>query len=171
MLDRSPPDWVKEKIEDGQRLRGWITNSYAQVEFLLGDLIIRCRQFPEYSKHTASIPYGGADRAKKVAAILRNSGPLDLFADELSNLLIAFETQHETRNLLAHGFAHFVRNAADECWFDFRKLHRSKERSDGLIIRHFTLDEMESEKAETVKIAQTALILFRDIHSYFRWNE
>ena len=26
-------------IEEGQRLRGWITNAYAQIEFQLGDLI------------------------------------------------------------------------------------------------------------------------------------
>jgi hypothetical protein len=29
---------METDIEDGQTLRGWITNAYPQIEFLLGDL-------------------------------------------------------------------------------------------------------------------------------------
>jgi hypothetical protein len=42
----TPPQGWEDAINEGQRLRGWIANSYAQIEYLLGDLILRCRAFP-----------------------------------------------------------------------------------------------------------------------------
>lgn len=167
----TPPDWIKDAVEEGQRLRGWITNGYAQIEFLLGDLILRCREFPDYAEKVASIPYGGKDRAKRVLSLLSSPGPLDFYAAELSNVILAFDKQHETRNLLAHGFAQFMYNSKNECWFDFRKLHRDRTIDNGLMVRQFTLSELEQEKQETALIAQTAMMLFRDIHSHFGWNK
>jgi hypothetical protein len=166
-----PAIWIKEAIEESQRLRGWITNGYAQIEFLLGDLILRCREFPAYAENTVSIPYGGKDRAKRVLLLLANSGPLDVFAAELNNVIIAFDRQHENRNLLAHGFSQFMYNSKKECWLDFRKLHRDKTVDNGLLVKQFTLSDLKQEKEETALIAQTAMVLFRDIHSYFGWNK
>jgi hypothetical protein len=55
---------LRADIEEGQRLRGWITNAYAQIEFLLGDLILRCREFPEYAGDTATFTHSAPKRVR-----------------------------------------------------------------------------------------------------------
>jgi hypothetical protein len=35
------PEHVMITLEEAQRLRGWITNGYAQVEYLLNDVIVK----------------------------------------------------------------------------------------------------------------------------------
>ena len=56
---------AKADLEEAQRLRGWIANSYAQIEFALGDLILRCREFETYKDMTKSLPHGAPDRVKE----------------------------------------------------------------------------------------------------------
>jgi len=94
----------KADIEEGQRLRGWITNAYAQIEFLLGDLILRCREFPEYAVETATFTHSAPKRVRQVRQMLEKQGALTPFAPELTSIIDRFEKKHETRNLLAHGF-------------------------------------------------------------------
>ena len=55
-------------IEEATHQRGWISNSYAQVEFLLGDLIIRCREFAQYAEQTAAFTHSAPKRVSKVRA-------------------------------------------------------------------------------------------------------
>jgi hypothetical protein len=98
----------KKDIEEGQRLRGWIANAYAQIEFLLGDLLLRCREFPEYAAETASFTHSAPKRVRQVRKMLEKEGRLTSFAAELTSIIDRFEERHETRNLLAHGFCEYL---------------------------------------------------------------
>ena len=55
---------IRNELEEGQRLRGWIVNAYAQVEYLLGDLILRCRAFPEYEEQTRTFTHSAPTRGE-----------------------------------------------------------------------------------------------------------
>lgn len=170
------PDAVKAEIDEGQRLRGWIANSYAQIEYLLGDLIFRCRAFSEYNLHTKTMPHDANSRVKKIRAILRACGPLDLFAESLTIILDRFEQGHETRNLLVHGFCTYLRTPSGDTALQFEKWHRQpsqddvSRRDDVRLKRQFRLSTMRNEMDSFVELADDAVRLIREIHQHFGWT-
>jgi hypothetical protein len=167
-MDAVRPEWI-EAVEDGQRLRGWIANAYAQIEYLLGDLIIRCRVFPDYASLTKTFTHSASKRAEKVRKMAIAAGPLAPFARDLLSILDRFEAQHETRNLLAHGFCEFLYTNAGEIGFRFRKFHRQPDRDDARLVRTFTPEAMQAEAVSSIALSQEALSLFSQLHNHFGW--
>lgn len=98
---------IRAIIEQAMHHRGWIANSYAQFEYLLGDLIGRCREFPEYFAHTQTVSHSAAKRIRKVHAMLALGGPLEPFGADLSAAMDVIEANDQIRNLLSHGFCTF----------------------------------------------------------------
>ncbi len=164
---------IIETIEQATGHRGWISNSYAQVEFLLGDLIMRCRQFPEYAEFTATISHSAPTRVSKVRSMLRVEGPLDPYRSEMTAVLDAFEGNHEVRNLLAHGFCEFHYTPTGDAGLVFRKFERGgksdNNQADTLITKTFRLVDMHYHREQFVAQAQQALELFAKIHSDLGW--
>jgi hypothetical protein len=157
-------------IEEGPRLRGWITNAYAQIEFLLGDLILRCRAFPEYGAETATFTHSAPKRARQVRRMLQKSGVLEPFAAELTSIIDRFEERHETRNLLAHGFCEYLCTPAGDAGLQFQKWHRQEDRDDARLIRCFRLPDLEAEQESLVALSDEALHLFMRMHRHFGWK-
>ncbi len=172
MSDHVPPSIspsIMADIEEGQNLRGWIANAYAQIEYLLGDLIFRCRAFPEYTDETATFPHGAPKRVKKIRQIIRKSGPLSPYAAALNSIMERFEKGHETRNLLAHGFCEYLYTSTGDAGFQFKKWDRQPDRDDALLIRRFRLSDLHAEREVFVALSQDALALFIRIHMDFGW--
>ena len=151
-------------IEEGQRLRGWIANAYAQIEFFLGDVIVRSLVLPEYQDIGEVLPHGSPDRIKRVRRIMERDGFFSDYRDELSAVVDEFENHHETRNLLAHGFCEFLYTDDGDCGFQFRKWHRVPDRQDAILMKTFRLIDLEYEKTIIVELSQRALHLFFAIH-------
>lgn len=161
----------KADIQEGQRFRGWIANAYAQIEFLLGDLIVRCREFPEYDTDTKKkLTHSAAKRVRLVRSILEKPGPLSPFAAELISIVDRFEERHETRNLLAHGFCTYLHTSSGDAAFEFKKWHRQDDRNDTKLIRTFRLSDLKSERENFVSLSQEALQLFKRMHQHFGWK-
>lgn len=162
-------------IEEGMRLRGWIANSYAQIEYLLGDLIGRCREFPEYLPHTQTVTHSAARRIKKVRSMVALGGPLEPFGADLVALMDAFEQHDEIRNLLAHGFCTFHYTPTGDAGLMFRKFDRdaATETDDdfALIERTFRLADLQYHREQFVAQADEALRLFGTIHYAFGWSD
>ncbi|HSM53239.1 MAG TPA: hypothetical protein VK839_03580, partial [Erythrobacter sp.] len=95
---------LKDAIEEGQRLRGWIANGYSQAEYLFGDLIIRSHGLPEYEAIKGRLPHRPERRIQKVRQILEIEGYFSQHKEEIDWLLAAFEHHQDVRHLLAHGF-------------------------------------------------------------------
>jgi ADP-ribose pyrophosphatase YjhB (NUDIX family) len=166
-----PIEVFKADIEEGQRLRGWIANAYAQIEFLLGDLIVRCREFPEYDTDAKrNLTHSAAKRVRLVRSMLEKSGPLSPFAEELLSIVDRFEERHETRNLLAHGFFVYLHTPSGDAGFQFKKWHRQDDGDDKQLIRTFRLSDLKSERENFVSLSQEALQLFRRMHQHFGWE-
>lgn len=165
---------IEAIIEEATHHRGWISNSYAQVEYLLGDLIIRCRQFPEYEDQTATFTHSSPKRVAKVRLMLNVDGPLTPYTGEISEVLDAFETNHDIRNLLAHGFCEFHYTPTGDAGLIFRKFERGDVKNGQeaveLIERTFRLVDMHYHREQFVAQAQQALVVFAKVHFDLGWG-
>ena len=159
-----PPEHVRTAIEEAQRLRGWVANGYAQVEYLLGDIIVKALEMPEYGELPKRLPHGAPKRIKRVNKILEVEGFFSKFEDQLKWILEAFEAHHETRNLLAHGFCTIHHTPEEEVGFEFRKWHRDAEHGDVEIVKTFLLINLEYEKTQLIEVSSRSLELSRQIH-------
>lgn len=167
-------EW-KAIIEEGTLHRGWIANSYAQIEFLLGDLIVRCREFPQYAVHTETVSHSAAKRVAKVRRMLEIDGPLMQFAGDLNDVLDGFEQNQDLRNLLAHGFCTFLHTPSGDAGFLFRKFDRppadAGDNDHMLTEQLFRLINLEYHRAQLVAQAQHALHVCGAIHETMGWGE
>lgn len=163
-------------IEVATAHRGWISNSYAQVEYLLGNLIVRCRQFEQYAEQTATVTHSATRRVAKVRAMLGVNGPLGPHAEGLTQILDAFEGNHEVRNLLAHGFCEFQFTPTGDAGLVFRKFDRGEAESgqappDILIQRVLRMVDLEYHRAQLVHQAEVALEFFAVMHAALGWED
>lgn len=92
-------------LEGMTRDRGWIVNSYAQLEFLAADLIVKCRSIEEYAELNAkALPFGIDNRIKRIQELCE-SGPMAKHADDLLPLMARLLELEETRHFFTHGFS------------------------------------------------------------------
>ena len=158
-----PPDQIIDAIEEGQRLRGWIANGYAQVEYLLGDIILKAFKMPEYEALAGRLPHRVEKRIAVVRQISDVEGYFSKHRAEVDWILDAFETHHETRNLLAHGFCTVCHTPDGDFGLEFRKWHRDGDQ-DAEMKRTFRLINLEYERTQLTHVSQRALSLSFEIH-------
>ena len=160
----SPPEHVQSATEEAQRLRGWIANGYAQVEYLLGDIVMKSLGMPEYGEINGMLPHRPQKRIERVRKILKVNGYFSKFSEEIEWIIAGFEMHHETRNLLAHGFCTIYHTPNEDVGFEFRKWHRDESNEDTEIRNLFRIVNLEYHKAQLAHISERALALSRTIH-------
>jgi hypothetical protein len=159
----------KANIDEGQRLRGWIANAYSQIEFLLDDLIVRCRLFPEYELETKKkLTNSAPERVRRVRNMLQMDGRLSPFTIELTSIIDRFEERRDTRNLLAHGLCSYLYTPAGDAVLEFKKWHRQDGRDD-VFKQCFRLPDLASERDSLVALSDEAMRLFMRMHEYAGW--
>ena len=149
---------IVDAIEEGQRLRGWIANGYAQIEYLLGDIVTNAFKMPEYEALAMRLPHRVEKRIATVRSILEFEGYFRSHSDEIRWVLDAFEDHHQTRNLLAHGFCTAYHTPEGDFGLEFRKWHRDGDR-DAEMKRTFRLVDLEYEREQLKHVSQRALAL------------
>jgi hypothetical protein len=154
---------VLTSIDEGQTLRGWILNGYAQVEYLLGDIIRLANQMPEYEPCHARLPHRVEKRIAKVRELLQFEGALTKHRDEILWIIEAFEASQQTRHMLAHGFCTAFHTPEGDFGLQFRKWHREGD-ADSEVIRMFRLVDLEYERAQFTDVADRALLLSQNLH-------
>lgn len=166
---------IQAIIAAGTEHRGWIANAFAQIEFLLGDLIVRCRAFPQYNLHTQTVSHSAAKRVTKVRAILAIEGPLSPFAETLEPLLAAFSANQEVRNLLAHGYCEFHHTPTGDAGFYFRKFDRANaEETDNdaaMLEKTFRLVDLEYHRVQMIALSENAMDLISNMHVVMGWAD
>lgn len=162
-------DAWKSNQEKALRLRGTIINCYAQIEFLLGDLIIRCRDFIEYGPAKNAFTHSASKRVNRMRSILECSGSLDPFREQISEVLDRFEQEHETRNVLVHGYCEFIFDSTGSGFFRFQKWHYEEGKDDAILTRVFLGYQLEEQYDKSVNMADDAIKLFVSIHNHFGW--
>lgn len=122
MADQSQRiELYKSTIEECQRLRGWLINAFAQIEFLLGDIPCRAWELAEFSKLKRPISMGVGNRLKDMRTLLKSGGSMAPFACELEPLLDRFERFENVRHFMTHGFCSFDFTPSGDAAMRFRR--------------------------------------------------
>lgn len=163
MTDSTPQE-VFVAIEEGQRLRGWIANGYAQIEYLLGDIITNSQTKQEYAALAGRLPHRVEKRVSKVRQILEIEGFFSQYSGEIQWIIEAFESHHQIRNLLAHGFCTAYHTPDGDFGLEFRKWHRDGE-NDAELRQTFRLADLEYHRVQLTHVSQRTLSLSFAIHN------
>ncbi|MEO7550485.1 MAG: hypothetical protein ABIT09_05015 [Croceibacterium sp.] len=133
------------------------------MEYLLGDIITTSHGIGDYSAIRERLPHRVERRIAKVHQILEIDGFFSAHRDEINWVIDAFESHHQTRNLLAHGFCTAYHTPDGDFGLEFRKWHRDGD-NDRELIQTFRLIDLEYEKAQLTDLSQRALHLAFRIH-------
>jgi hypothetical protein len=163
-MTNRPPDHVIDAVEEGFRLRGRISNGYAQIEYLLGDIIMKAYDMPEYNHLKARLPNQTGRLIDIVNKILVIKGFFSQYKDDINFIIGGLEFSKQVRDLLAHGYCSIIHDKKGVIVFQFRKWHRDENGNDTEIIRDFQMIDLEYQKAQIVRVSSRALDLSHSIH-------
>lgn len=158
-----PHEDVRAAVDEGQRLRGWITNGYAQMEYLFGEIIVRANEMSEYFALVERLPHRPEKRIDKIREILSVNGFFSQHRQEIEWLIEAFEHHQPTRHLLVHGFCTAYHTPDGDFGLEFRKWHRDGA-NDTEIKRVYRLINLEYEREQFTYAAQRAIGLVKAVH-------
>lgn len=154
---------IHRMIED----RGWILNSYAQLEFLAADLIVKSRKFREYKELLDKpVDFGIANRVARIQQLCQY-GPLKQHADAILPLLDRVLKLEETRHYFTHGFmsVHIQRDGKAMAMHLRRYVPPKKgeleTRGELLVFP----EQLADERARWLVFAQSAVLIFRDVYA------
>lgn len=151
-------EW-KDELEAISTSRGWILNSYAQVEFLLGHLMVASQRLPEYRRAGWSLPRNLELRAGGVRELLK-SGPFSTYESSIAPLLdeICSDDLAATRHLLVHGFCTFHATPAGEMAVQFRRfVPGAKKMPATLEQRFYRRADLEAERSRLTALTNRIL--------------
>jgi hypothetical protein len=148
--------------------RGWCINSFAQVEYLLGDLLWQAASMPEYAAAAVPFPLNADKRAEKVRELLELSGPFEAYGADLREIVERWESLREGRLFFAHGYASFFSTPAGDALMQIRRFVPPPKGSKGAQMGRDVLRVRPAELAEArrvwAKLANDAALLFHRIH-------
>lgn len=157
-------DQIKQIINDMTMDRGFVINSFAQIECLLADLIDQCRQFDAYTDLTKVIPFSANNRVATVRSLLV-AGPLEPFADQIVRLLTRFMEFEEIRHLFSHGFASVRHTPDGDCGMFFTRYVPPKKGEDAMLIQEFYRPRtMAAQRESSAAFTQDAMAELRKIY-------
>lgn len=162
-------DEHKQAIIEMQAHRGWIVNSFAQVEFMMADMVVRCRAFPEYAELSETLPYRLDTRVQRFEEIVEAPGPLEEYREELRKIVADFRESEPRRQFLVHGFASFNHTPHGDMAMRFDRYMPSRdepERVQSMWFRPATLAEL---RQRATNAASFALDIFVMIHQRHGW--
>ena len=107
-------------------LRGWYLLAFAQIEFLLGELISISLVASGYDDLGDSLPHGAPDRMLRAKRILGRAGPMSRFASSFEPVFAKFERSIDDRNMIAHGYSELLISNDGEAAVRFLKWQRDK---------------------------------------------
>ncbi|MDP3736501.1 MAG: hypothetical protein Q8R02_03870 [Hyphomonadaceae bacterium] len=163
-MSRAPPPNAQEFVTVSHSFRGAIVNAYAQVEFMLADLVARCRQLPDYASEISKLPYGVEARAKAIKKLCAMAGPLNQFQNDLVPIADKLLALEEDRHFLTHGFAICEHDKQGNVRLVFRRFVPRSGDEWTPAHRNFTPDELKHLQQTTTVFVSTALETFRRVH-------
>ncbi|MCJ2107008.1 hypothetical protein MKK70_16810 [Methylobacterium sp. E-041] len=99
----------ERKAELGDRLnnlRGVVMTCYAQVEFALTDMSIRCSYLECYRGIVPKFPRRMGEKIKAILRYARSEGPLNIHKEEIEVAINHITNFTELRDLMGHARAH-----------------------------------------------------------------
>jgi hypothetical protein len=144
--------------------RGWVINSYAQVEFLFADLIVKLRKFPECDDGKP-VAFGIDGRVRRLRQLCEIK-PLASHAGNILPLLDRMLELEKTRHFFTHGFLSVhIQQDGKRMGMHMRRYVPPEKGQRETKEELFVLPEQMAEAREKWRLfAQTALIMFQAIY-------
>jgi hypothetical protein len=156
---------VRAIIDTMTQDRGFIINSFAQVECLLADLIDQCRSQEAYEDLSGKpIPFGADNRVARVRELAK-SGPLAPHAERLGALLDRFMEFENVRHLFTHGFASFAHTPDGDAGMFFVRYVPPPKGGEVTMVREFYRPQtMRAQRDSCVTFIEGAMQAFREVY-------
>lgn len=164
------PESLKAAMDRIQRDRGWIVNSYAQLEYLIRDLLIRARDLPAYASALDTVPFDPGKRLRKFKQIVAMDGPLAAYRERIDRLIVRpLEIDQERRHYLVHGLVTLVHTGGKNPGIEVRRFVRDEQDpfKEGRII--LSEVELRAIMEDVTATADAGLRLILEIHRRFGW--
>jgi hypothetical protein len=157
---------IAEIIHQLTEDRGFIINSFAQLECLLADLIDQCREIAAYKELSGKpFPFGVKNRVDRVRELAR-SGPLGAHADTIDRVLSRFMEFEDLRHLFVHGFATFAHTADGDAGMSFVRFVPPPKGGEVTMVREFYRSEtMKAQLKSSLEFIGAAMATFREIYT------
>jgi hypothetical protein len=148
--ETEPTAQQKALVDEAFYLRGRIIASYAQVEFLLADLVV---------KLDLRFPYRIDSRIKAVKKIAERPG-YEVYKDDLDRACKELGQYEELRHFMTHGFLILTANHQ----FEFRRYVREGEGKFNLMPVEITVERLRRAANDIVKYVSDVIRLFERIY-------
>jgi hypothetical protein len=142
--------------------RGAIITSYAQVEFLLADLVLRWRTQTRGEEGT--LPYSLDSRIQAAREVIRQNDSFKDYRAEVDELIDGLKPYREIRDMMAHGMQ-ILRTHKDE-WhqLDYRMFRMAKGGFIEVGRMNTSVDQLAIAAKEIGEYAQRFVSLWRRIY-------
>jgi hypothetical protein len=167
---KEPSEHAKATIAQAACLRGSIITSYAQVEHLLGDIVMRCWSLPEYATLPKSFPYKLKTRIARVRELLRLPGPLSIYSDMFEDIIVELQQYEELRHFMAHGLISVLAQRGGGYRL-FYRMHSDTKAGPQEGSLDLDLEELEAYAKMVAQCAQRAVTLFRNVYMAHRLQQ
>ncbi|MGR4862977.1 hypothetical protein [Caulobacter sp. LARHSG274] len=162
----------KPLIEECQQLRGWLINSFAQVEFLLGDIVCRAWELPEFVSLRRPIPMGVGNRLAALRELLEFGTSMDSFKGQIEIALTEFERFEEVRHFLTHGFCSFDVTGAGDAAMRFRRYIPPKKGGSSELLELYMLpQELRDAAGQWTTFANDFVALSSQVYAQFKLED
>jgi hypothetical protein len=148
-----PTDQQKRLVDEALYLRGRIVASYAQVEFLLADLLV---------KLDLRFPYLIDARIKAVKKI---AGPgYEVYKDELDHVCDDLDQFDDLRHFMTHGFLSLTTDTKGNHQFEFLRYIREGEGKFTMMSAKTTIERLRQAAEDIGKYVSLVIRLFERIY-------
>lgn len=169
MMDEKPTEEHQNAMHQIQMERGWIVGSYAQVEFMMADTIIRSQKLPEYD-HLAKTPvFNVTKRVKRFKELVNSPGPINQDAGPLLKVVERWSASETVRHFLVHGFAIFRWTRSGDMLMTFRLYTPEIDPDDPFREMHFRPATIRQMRHAATADANLAVAAFEALHQRLGW--
>ena len=149
-----PSERQKALIDEALYLRGRIVASYAQVEFLLADLVV---------KLDLRFPYLVGARINGVKRIAEREG-YEVYKDELDRVCDELLMYDELRHFMTHGFLSLTTDKKGNHQFEFLRYQREGEGKFTMLSAKTTIERLRQAANDIGDYVSHAIRLFERIY-------
>jgi hypothetical protein len=151
-------------LEQATHSRGWIVQSFSQVEFMLGDFIRKCRKIEGYERFADKPPRPFGGRVRRVREIATEAGALSPYGSGLLSIVDAIEPHEEDRHFLAHGWLEVFQGPAGVT-LRFRRFSPAPPYNQ--VFRSFDLTGISELQEQVTSCSRLAMSVFRILYEDF----
>ena len=149
-----PSDRQKALVDEAIYLRGRIVASYAQVEFLLADLVV---------KLDLHFPYLVDARIKAVKKIAERPG-YEIYREELDRVCDELSQYDELRHFMTHGFLSLTMDRKDNHQFEFLRYQREGDGKFNMLAAKTTIERLRQAAQDIGEYVSHVIGLFERIY-------